>query len=188
MADCNKLTAGILFDCDNIIKPGAEDQIVIFNWVDVDKAATNLVAGKNTQIETLATLNSATGFIFSGTNSSNVGNEANVVEGFNQQKYEHTPSFYIFQDNEEVPERVKELVGGNYIVVLFTKNQQVKVYGWDTGLRASYTKSTVENEALYPITFANNENEYQTTPAKTYISDGTKDFETLKGEVLALAV
>jgi len=188
MADCNKLTAGVLFDCDNIINPGAEDKIVIFNWADVDKASTNLVTGKSTQIETFATLNSATGYIFSGTNASNVGNEANIADGFNPQKYEHTPSFYIFQDNEEVPERVKELIGGNYIVVLFTKSEQIKVYGWDTGLKASYTKSTVENEALYPITFGNNENEFQTTPAKTYVADGTKDFEARKADILALAV
>ena len=186
MAICDKLTAGVLFDCDNIIKPGAEDTLVVFNWEDVDKSATNLVTGKTTQIETFATLNSATGYTFQGTNASNSASETNIVEGFNPQKYEHNPAFYIFQDNEEVPERIKELVGGNYIAVLFTKNSQVKVYGWDTGLRVTYTKSTVENEALYVITMANNENEFQTTPAKTYVKDGTTDFETLKADIIAL--
>lgn len=184
---CAKIASGILFDCPPP-PPGVDaQQLVLFNWDDIDKNASVVT---KTQMSVLALLGSpaAVGFVYEGINNSVRPNYESVLDGFNPFKYNHNVIYRIFADDETVSDIESDLSGGLFVAVYFTKSQLVKVVGFDVGLRAQVTRDYYEEEGAALITLQTPAEEFETTPALTYIGAGSPiaSFDTLKAEIIAL--
>lgn len=186
MATCAQLASGITFACPPP-PPGVEaTQIVLFNWDDFDQSGSTLV---ETQLKTLSPVTSPLlGYKYEGINNSIRPSYESVSDGFNPFKFNQTAEFRIFADGGSVSDIEKDLVGGLFVAIYFTKSGYVKVMGWDVGLRATVTRNYYEEEGAALVTLATPADEFEPLPPLTYVGNAspTASFETLKAEILAI--
>jgi hypothetical protein len=186
MATCAQLASGITFACPPP-PPGVDaSQIILFNWDDFDQSGSTLV---ETQLKTITPVTSPLlGYSFEGINNSIRPSYESVSDGFNPFKFNHTAEFRIFADGGSVSDIEKDLVGGLFVAVYFTKSEYVKVIGWNVGLRATVTRNYYEEEGAALVTLTTPSDEFEPLPPLTYVGNASPsaDFQTLKAEILAL--
>lgn len=186
MATCSQLSTGVTFSCPPPA-PGVDaSEIVLFNWEDIDQDGSTLTS---TQLATIVAVSSPLlGYKYEGINNSVRPNYESVADGFNPFKFNHTLEFRIFDDSGTISDLEEDLVGAKLIAVYFTKSNQVKVMGWNVGLRATVTRNYYEEDGAALITLATPSDEFEPKPALTYVGSASPQasFETLKAEILAL--
>lgn len=187
MATCSRLATGVTFTCPPPA-PGVDaGTIVLFNWDDLDQSGSDLTG---TQLKTIVPVTSPLlGYQYEGINNSVRPNYESVSDGFNPFKFNHTLEFRIFDDGGTISDIEEDLVGAKLVAVYFTKSLQIKVMGWNVGLRATVVRNYYEEDGAALITLATPSDEFEPKPALTYVGNASPiaDFETLKAEILALA-
>lgn len=184
-----KIASGITFDCTDSMIPGIDaTQMVVFNKSDIDYT-NSVVVG--TQLQSLVTLGSPTavGYVYEGVNNSITADYASVDDGFNPNKYNHNVGFRIFSDSAFITDIEQFIVAADgFVIVLFTKENLVKVAGFDVGLKANLARNYYEEEGAAVVTYATREVEYERKPFLTYVGSASPQagFEALKAEILAL--
>lgn len=187
---CTGIAENVAFTCnstDNVA--GVEDLIVLFRWSDIDKGASTFDGTNPLKLQSIAAVGSPlVGYSYeSGSNGVNT-NWENVADGFNPSKYIHRVVLPIYGDSADTGLAITKLINDKVVAVVFTRSQQVLVYGWQCGLtRPVATKDQRENENSYQLTLQTAETTPEPYMPFWYVgsSSPAADFEALKAEILA---
>jgi len=184
---CAKIASGVTFSCPPPPAGVDADQIVLFNWDDVDRDTNTPTKATLTSISTLGSP-AALGYVYEGVNNSVQPTYEGIDEGFNPYKFNHNLVFRIFADSDTIADLETDLQSGLFVAVYFTKSKRVKVMGWQVGLKATVTRNYFEEDGAALVTLATKGDEFETAVPLDYVGSAspTADFETLKAQIIAL--
>jgi len=189
MSCINKITANISYDCSsaNRAKSGLETKAVLLNVADLDRTAITVSGSTVTNL----TLNSGTtGYSISwikqlGSTGSEVTLNDSGVDLFS-----HSFACRVFGQSAEDAERIKELLEGEFAVVVETKYKgtdnadSYKVFGVESGLKmAEGSFSSLENDGSFIFTLKSQDGFGESYPYMIYLET---DYTTTKTKVDAL--
>ena len=182
---CAKISSGVTFVCPPPPAGIDADQIVIFNWDDIDRDANVPVSATLTSISLLG---GALGYIYEGVNNSVEANYESVIEGYNPYKVNHNLVGRIFNDNQLIADLENDVLSGTFVIVYFTKSGRVKVMGWEVGVKAVISRNYKEEDGAALMTFATPADEFEISVPLDYVGAASPvaGFETLKAEIIAL--
>ncbi|MCG2611504.1 hypothetical protein LZZ90_08285 [Flavobacterium sp. SM15] len=184
MSCIGKLTANIAYDCTpaNRAKGGLETSAVLINRADIDWTS---VTQSGATVTNVSLMSGATGYGIEWIKQlGTVGSEVSINDGLDT--FTHNFAGRIFGSGADDAERMKELLEGEYVVIVETKFKGTgnvdafKVFGLENGLKMSEgTYSSAENDGALLFTLASvenygesypfliwNETNYSTTKAK----------------------
>ena len=189
MSCINKLTANISYDCSsaNRAKSGLETKAVIINVADLDRTS---ITETGSTVTNLSLNSGATGFSISwikqlGSTGSEVALNDSGVDTFS-----HSFACRVFGQSAEDAERIKELLEGEFVVVVETKFKGTsnadayKIFGLENGLKmAEGSFTSLENDGSFIFTLKSQEGFGESYPYKIYLET---DYATTKAKVDAL--
>jgi hypothetical protein len=189
MSCINKLTANISYDCSsaNRAKSGLETKAVLINVADLDRTAITESGATVTNL----TLNSGTtGYAISWIKQlGSTGSEV-VLNDSGVDSFSHSFACRVFGQSSDDAERVKELLEGEFIVVVETKFKGTsnadayKVFGLENGLKmAEGSFTSLENDGSFIFTLKSQEGFGESYPYKIYLET---DYATTKDKVDSL--
>jgi len=188
MSNCASLASGITLNCSTIITSGAEEEIVLFNYDDIDRDSSTITG---TQISVLALAGSPAplGYLLEGTNNSvrPAYTQTKESQG-NPFKFTHNIPFRIFNKTAAINDILQDLAGGLFTAFVFTRNQLVEVYGFRVGLEAVINQDAYENDGLIIVTLQTPADQFETKVPLIYTGAASPvaSFDTLKAEIIAL--
>lgn len=179
--DCTgALTADILFDCANAPVGGIEQNVVLINQDDIDRATTTTDASNRILLTNLQLKAGKTGYKLTGVKQSN-GKAWELVKKDNApDKFKHTFSGVIFNPSAENKEQADSLSkGAKYVVVVEQKWKGAgnvdafEVLGLTSGLELmTMTNNSKENDNMIMFELASADGFEEVTMPKTLL-DGT---------------
>ncbi len=164
MAVCEKLTAGIAYDCANPPSGGVNDRLILLNFSDVDGNVTYDVTNP-TLVTNIALVAPAVGFVFEGVNNSNEPRSA-MVKGRYVNGYDHEVRFKCFDNSPAAKLQLSKLDGALVVAVVQNNrkgtdgNSAFEVYGLQTGLRLQELErilADAETQGAYNLLVRNDE-------------------------------
>jgi len=161
----DKLTAGIIKDCDNKPKGGIEVNVVIINFDDVDKATSTLDGSNDLIITNLSTLSGTSGFFIEGVKQVNGASFELVKKEESFDMYSHRFAGVILAPSAANKKRLDEIAsGGRYVIVVEKKwkgssqADAFEVLGWDSGIVIdSIVWNTKESDGVVKFEIASEE-------------------------------
>lgn len=169
MSCIGKLTANIAYDCTpaNRAKGGLETSAVLINRADIDWTSVTQTGATVTNISLMS---GATGYSIEWIKQlGTVGSEVSINDGLDT--FTHNFAARIFGSGADDAERMKELLEGEYVVIVETKFKGTsnadafKVFGLENGLKMSEgTYSSTENDGALVFTLASVENYGESYP------------------------
>jgi hypothetical protein len=164
MAVCEKLTAGIAYDCANPPTGGVNDRLILVNFSDIDGNVT--FDNANPIIVTNITLPGSTvGYVFEGVNNSNEPRSA-MVKGRYVNGYDHEVRFKCFDNSPAAKLQLGKLDGALVVAIIQNNrkgasgNSAFEVYGLQTGLRLQELErilADAETQGAYNLLIRNDE-------------------------------
>lgn len=146
MSVCGKITAGITRNCLDKMVNGLEDELILINWVDVDREASEFDANNKMIITdiVLKTISPpASGFKIEGQNASNEHNTALVKRRF-VNGWDQNLMFRVFDNTPEVKEILRDAEQSRFVAIIKNKYNNrnattpgttvFEVLGWEHGL------------------------------------------------------
>jgi len=164
MADCiNKLTSNISYDCSpsGRARAGIETTAVLVNKSDIDLTA---LTSTGATVTNLTLKNGASGYKIDWIKQ--LGNTASefTPNDSGVDTFSHSFACRVFGQTADDSERIKELSGGEFVVVVESKFKGTanadafKVFGVENGLRMSEGSFTsLENDGSFLFTLASQE-------------------------------
>lgn len=179
--DCTgALTADILFDCENTAVGGIEQNVVLINQDDIDRATTTVDADNRILLTNLQLKAGKTGYKLTGVKQSN-GKAWELVKKENApDKFKHTFSGVIFNPSADNKEQADSLSkGAKYVVVVEQKwkgegnADAFEVLGLNSGLElTTMTNNSKENDNMIMFELSSADGYEEVTMPKTLL-DGT---------------
>lgn len=189
MSCINKLTANISYDCssENRAKSGLETKAVIINAVDIDRTA---LTQSGSTVTNLSLLSGTTGFSISWIKQlANTGSEV-ALNDSGVDTFSHSFACRVFGQSAEDAERIKELLEGEFVVVVETKYKGTanadayKIFGLENGLKmAEGSFTSLENDGSFVFTLKSQEGFGESYPYKIFLET---NYSTTKAKFDAL--
>lgn len=189
MSCINKLTANISYDCssENRAKSGLETKAVIINAVDIDKTA---LTQSGSTVTNLSLLSGTTGFSISWIRQlGSTGSEV-VLNDSGLDSFSHSFACRVFGQSAEDAERIKELLEGEFVLVVETKFKGTsnadayKIFGLENGLKmAEGSFTSLENDGSFVFTLKSQEGFGESYPYKIFLET---NYSTTKAKFDAL--
>ena len=189
---CGKILGDILKDCNDVLKGGIEQGIVLINRSDIDYANSvvdsDITAGTH-KITTLQLKTGTTGYLIEGIGGKQIftaGYTANVADD-QPDDFTHSVSLRLFNCSEASASFMNNLAAGaDLAAVVRHKNGCYSVYGWDAGLKISEaTLNSNENKGAAVFTLSSSSTD--TEPKVPYIYFDTDDATSESNFVLKFA-
>lgn len=147
MADCSRITTGIVFDeCDDQAIAGTGPRVILINYADIDRALSVVT---DNVITSLILKTGMMGYEVDSLPNATVGEDTINVNTYNN-THQQSVTVRIFKKSEAA----KKFVNGstNARVVALVQNNDLgedgdtkyEVYGWDAGLKLSDLTFTTE--------------------------------------------
>ena len=162
MSTCTSITAGIARNCDDKMVTGLQDEVILINLDDIDKASSAFDATNDMTITSIVlktTSPAAAGYKIEGINFSNEHNTALVKRRFIN-GWDHNLMFRVFDNTPAVKKFVKEAVDSRFVAIIKNRYNNrnassdagVTVYevlGWEYGLEITEaTRDVMDEESL----------------------------------------
>lgn len=139
MSICARISANVLFDCDNPLVAGTDDNLFLINKEDWDEAVITRNASNNQLIEGIALATGDLAYKFEGKNSS-VEPMQKLVKQKYAEVYDHEVTFKVFKVNAATKEQLEKMASGKVVAIvsnLFkgaSGEAAFEVYGEEIGL------------------------------------------------------
>lgn len=146
--DCSKLTAGIIAaECGKTATSGAEDDVLLINFDDIDRAESEVVDNVITKL-ILKSGAKAYPFTTFGKSLNDAG--ATFTKGTYRNTWVHNVPNRLFTKNELSKKFVNQIADGARVVEI-VKNKEIgasgevkyEAYGWDNGLELNEATTTI---------------------------------------------
>lgn len=157
--DCSKLTEGLIAaECGTLAKAGAEDEVILINYSDIDRTLSTV---ENNVITDLVLKENAVAYTFTTFGKSLNDSGATFTRGTYRNTWVHTIALRIFTKNEDAKKYVNSLGEDAKIVCILKNNEtgasgdvKYEAYGFDNGLRLNESASTIAmaDGVVYPLT------------------------------------
>ena len=132
---CAGIASGTVYDCDNVLRGGAKEQIRLFNYADLYPEGTLTIASGIVTDIVLDTGKQA--FKFQGFNRS-MRPKYELVRGAYSVGYKHTIDFLIFQVDDVTKQMLEALAMTKVVAVVenidSNDSMEFEVYGLDGGM------------------------------------------------------
>lgn len=189
MSCINKITANISYDCSsaNRAKAGLETKAVLINVADLDRTA---ITESGATVTNLSLASGSTGYAISWIKQLGSTGAEVVLNDSGVDSFAHSFACRVFGQSAEDAERVKELLEGEFIVVVETKFKGTasadayKIFGLENGLKmAEGSFTSLENDGSFIFTIKSQEGFGESYPYKIYLET---DYSTTKAKVDSL--
>lgn len=160
--DCSKLTTGLIgAECGTTVTAGLEDDVILMNFNEVDKAASTITDNVISEIVMRKSGDTSyKGFVFTSFGRSYDDSGATFTRGTYRNTFVHTLMMRIFTKNEASKKFVNELAEGARLIAI-VKNKEAgpagevkyEAYGWDNGMtlaELAYTAQMADG-VVYPL-------------------------------------
>lgn len=189
---CTGISANILKNCDNPLKSGVNDKLLLINQDDIDSWTGDSSSPANDLIiETILLKTGTSGYIFEGQNSS-VEPRAAVAKQTYTTPYEHEVTFKIFNNTASIKEQLQKLSQGKVVAIVQNNHTgdagdcKYEIYGLETGLEVVEMErlpSDGETQGYWNVVLRNNEKSRPGTPPHSFfdtdIATSTANYEAL---------
>ena len=187
MATCGTMSANIAAACDTKVVAGADNFVAVFNFEDWQKATIT----KNANfllVESIVFPTGVTGFKIEGTSPNIVRPNYALTREAGQVRYKHAISVMVENASSSAKQQIYKLQQGRVVLIVFTNNKEIIIYGAGTGLliSAEAVRDLYANQGAFMLPFATDDETLEALPPLDYVGTGTYNFQTAKAEILAL--
>lgn len=180
MANCGRIAAGVLRDCDNPLVGGVEDELILINKADIVSYTEN---GSNPQIIegiTLVSSPQATAYKFQGFKNSTEP-QVDLAPAAFLNGWKHTVLFRIFDNTPTTKAIIDGMANGTFVAIIKNNNQGVdgnavyELFGRFVGLELTVgtaVKNDPDTQGAYVLTLATADGEKEPKlPATIFDTD-----------------
>lgn len=134
MADCAKIAAGIVLDCDNPLVPGVDEDVLIANKADIVSVTRD---GANKLLISAIVMETGTQFYkFEGKNDS-LEPLYTLVKGRYSDTFEHSTRFKVFDNEVATKLTLDQIAKGTFVALVKNNDGQWEIYGLDVGMKSA---------------------------------------------------
>jgi hypothetical protein len=190
--DCSQLTTGLVAaQCNVSATNGAEDDVYLFNYSDIDRVASTI---SNNIISNLALVgNTTVGYKFQTFGRSLNDSGVTFTKGTYRNTVLQNIWLRIFVKSEYAKEFVNDFINGVKIVAVIVNkdggtNGRVKyeAYGWDNGLELNELSATLEmtDGVVYPLNVGSSDTAQEASLPKTVFTSSLEATKTMLESLL----
>lgn len=179
MANCNKLAAGITYNCDFPLVGGGSSRLVLINFDDIESYTVNTDNPQIIEGINLTTSPQARGYAFEGFKSS-VAPQIDLAPNPFRSLWNHQIVFYVFDNTPEAKEVIEGIKDGKFVAIHEnnyrgeTGNAAFELYGKGVGLEltvATAAKNDADSQGAYVLTLSTPEAQKESKlPATVYLT------------------
>lgn len=161
-------------------------EIIVFNNQEIDKDTTKAAFDANGSLTVLDLIGAAKGYVWQATTdqAGNIGSDSNLT-ALQNATYTHNATLYGYGNTGVDLERFVELTKGNVTIAARTKNGNIMIVGFDSGMRPTSTYKASDNEGLRMFELATYEGEIESWELRQFV--GTTATNALRwAELIAL--
>ena len=139
MPICAKISANVLYDCDNPMVAGAGDNLYLINKDDWDEATITEDVGNSQLITNIVLASGDLSYKFEGKNYS-VEPTQKLVKQKYAEVYDHEVTFKVFVANAATKEQLEKMASGSVVAIVENVHRGAdgesafEVYGRGSGL------------------------------------------------------
>lgn len=187
--NCSELTKDLeAAKCNTSSTAGLEDDVILLNFDDVDKAASG--TPEDNVISKIAMKTGKKGYVFTTFGKSFDEGGATFVKGTYRNTWQHNLPLRIFVKNEEAKAFVNQFASGAKVIAI-VKNKEIgpagevkyEAYGWDNGMEMNESTNTVAfaDGVVYTLTVGSSETAQEgSLPKSVYAADLEATEELIK--------
>lgn len=173
--NCSELTTGLVAaECNTNATAGLEDEVILLNFADVNKASSTV--SDDNIISSIVMHTGKTGFEFETFGKAYDEAGATFVKGTYRNTWQHNLPLRIFVKNENAKKFVNEFGAGAKIIAI-VKNKEAgtdgevkyEAYGWDNGMELNESTNTVAmtDGVVYTLTVGSSDTAQEGSLPKT---------------------
>lgn len=177
-----------IYDCENPPAAGLENEALLINWDDIDRAQCAFSETQPNVLETLVLKTGKKANIVQQRKTSFNGTAIAQVEGTYSTGTTQTFAFAVFENSADAKANIEKMLNGKFIAIVQNssgaEDSRYEVLGWYTGLKKpTLAKDYVAEESagVYAITLASgNEPSLPVSFFKTDLDTTATAYEALK--------
>ena len=177
---CGDIAADVLIDCDNPIKAGTENRMIVLNRADWNDGAITFSSGNDQVVEAITLLSGVEGFVYEGKRNS-IEPKSELVKTKYSEDYKHTVSNKVFDLTILTKKELMAMAKGSYVVIVENKYKGAtgeaayEIYGVDAGLELSQNIreiNNIETGGAFDIILSSNDEDLEKfMPKVLFITD-----------------
>lgn len=185
---CGNLSANFTIDCSAPIVSGLDSTLVLFNFDDWENATVTRDGTNTLEITAITLATGAFAYKVEGyRNTLRADYTTSVENGLT--RYKHTINFQLAGDDSDAVAFEEKLGLGTYVAVLFTRSEQIRVFGAGTGLvlQGQTQRDYYANNAAATIQLASDDEALEVRPPSLFVGTSSPfDYQTEKAVIEAL--
>lgn len=150
-----------IYDCENPPAAGLENEALLINWDDIDRAQCAFNETQPNVLETLVLKSGKKANIVQQRKTSFNGTAIAQVEGTYSTGTTQTFAFAVFENSADAKANIEKMLNGKFIAIVQNssgaEDARYEILGWYTGLKTpTLSKDYVAEESagVYAITLA----------------------------------
>jgi hypothetical protein len=186
MPNCDGLlTADILNDCENPSIGGLEANVLLFNTSDINKAETTYNSTNKLLVTNFELKPEKIGYLLESVKQIHALKFEYVKKELGLDKYKHTFSFVILTPNVANRNKLHEMNGGRFTVMVQTlykgvaSAEQFLIGGYDSGMELQIVNyASNENDGTISVELSSVENYEEPKPVLTFLDTDASTSQT----------
>ncbi|NQY30538.1 MAG: hypothetical protein HRT69_13840 [Flavobacteriaceae bacterium] len=182
---CGDIAADVIIDCDNPIKAGTENRMIVLNRTDWNNGAIGFSISNNQVVESIALATGKEGFVYEGKRNS-ITPKYELVKTKFSEDYKHEVSNKVFDLTIATKKELMAMAKGSFVVLVENKYKGAtgeaayEIYGVDAGLELSQNVreiNNIETGGAFDIILSSNDEDLEKFMPKVLFKT---DFATTK--------